>query len=154
MPVQHWNHSCQVLNGTIWMESSHCDRCGEEGQYDGWYLTAHERIARHQYIYGLKQFGSHTAMVANTLKSLRNTCEQCSGRGILTDPVEDRWSVCPACGGTGGHWIVSKAKIEVARRRVLDAYPNAEAPRLAPEYFLGDVALVYDRERGEIVNSR
>lgn len=127
MPQKMWKHRCPKGGGGLsWSGSPGCSRCGEPGEYDGWHPGMHEAMARYQSKYGLKPIGPHRKMADELLGSLNEKCESCNGRG-LRDTATGSWQVCPACRGFGSFFTRPAYEIQVLRRRVLAAYPDAGA---------------------------
>jgi hypothetical protein len=141
MPIERWKHTCSATGGTSWGSNDRCKECGKLPIYDGFHLTMYEAMARYQYTYGMKPMGPHREMVHALLGQLHILCDICGGNSILNDCVYNGWSVCPKCEGSGGLWSVPPAEVEAARQKVLQAFPNADAPRPKHIFAAGLVAL-------------
>ncbi|MFN2315509.1 MAG: hypothetical protein ABR551_12980 [Gemmatimonadales bacterium] len=123
-----------------------CSACGGAGQFTRWTLNTHERMARYQYVTGLKPIGPHRTLAGELLNPLRAECPGCAWEGIHDD--HDTWRVCASCEGTGGHWTVDDARIRRELRKILRRFPEAAAP--ATPGFL-TFPLLFDVAEGMIV---
>ena len=128
MPYQQWKHTCSVSGNTAWKGEGKCAECGEQRVYDGWRLSMIEAMARYQNAYGLKTIGPHRHMADKLLRPLHARCEVCGGETILTDPVDVNWYDCPKCEGTGIFFTIPESEVDAARKKVLQAFPDAGAP--------------------------
>lgn len=59
------------------------------------------------------------------------------------------WQVCPACEGTGGYWTCTDEQLAEARRKVLEAFPDAMVLG-TPSRFLG-VPLILDLNTNTVI---
>lgn len=123
-----------------------CSACRGSGHFTRWTLGTHERMARYQYVTGLRPIGPHRRLAGELLNPLRTECLGCAGEGILDDA--DGWRVCTSCEGTGGHWTVNEARIRRELRKILRWFPEAAAP--ATPGFLS-YPLLFDVAEGVIV---
>ncbi|MEE9230478.1 MAG: hypothetical protein V3U86_07205 [Acidobacteriota bacterium] len=89
----------------------------------------HESMACFQYVYGIKPLGPHRKMADPLFGGMRTGCERCSGRGLLNVEGGASWRGCPVCEGTGGHWNRPLDEVDAALVRVLEEFPDAEAPK-------------------------
>jgi len=131
------------------MGSPVCRSCGQHGEYDGWYYTTHEAMARYQSRYGLKPIGPHRQMADDLFADTTVECEQCQGRGLRDIGAGETYAVCQRCGGFGRFFSRSREAIHRLRQKVLDAYPDAAAD------FVPDIAaapLAFSFGGGQIVN--
>ena len=151
MPIRMWRHECPAGGGSYRQgKQTRCEKCGQLSVYDGWHLTMHEAMARHQASYGMKPMGPHFRRVHEVLGPLHARCETCSGQAILTDMSTDTWSVCPTCQGEGGYWTVPDEEVEAAREQILSEFPDAGASR--PRNFLSGRWLALDLGSNTIVD--
>lgn len=140
MPLQFWKHTCPEVGGVA-TTNRVCTYCGRQQEYDGWHLHMYENMAVYQYVYGLKPTGPHRPLADRLLTPLRITCKACAGRGLRTGREGDRWSLCPACEGTGGTWSSSPEEVEAVRREVLRAFPHAGVARTPANFVSPTLAL-------------
>jgi hypothetical protein len=141
MPIQYWKHTCAESGGTVRTTRPLCPDCGEPQEYDGWHLGMYERMAVYQYVYGLKPMGPHSPLVERRLTPLRLTCRACAGRGLRAGRQNERWSLCPACEGTGGTWTCSSEEVEAIRREIMRAFPDAEVAHTPRNFVSPTLAL-------------
>jgi hypothetical protein len=144
MPVRMWKHEC--CGGSS--NESSCSSCGVVGKYDGWYYTMHEKMARFQYMTGMKPFGPHRELTDRLLLNNLVKCASCGGRGLLH--VNDtRYALCAPCEAMGYFWSIPPEEIESIRRQILAEYPDAEAPRGGGRF--DRRPMVLDLARGEML---
>ena len=149
MPIQHWRHNCR---GTEELKSEQvCTTCGVLGEFDGWYLSMHGFMARYQYVYGIKPLGPHRKMADPLFGGMRTGCERCSGRGLLNVEGGASWRGCPVCEGTGGHWNRPLDEVDAALVRVLEEFPDAEAPKSTINFMSS--AVIYDGSNNIMIDA-
>jgi len=150
MAQEMWIPKCGHVGAVTRTATPECEICGQEHQFDGWYLTMHERMAVYQYVYGLKPIGPHRPLADDVLAGKREPCRSCDGRGIVTLRRADHWALCATCEGTGGHWNCSPEELEALRRRVIEDFPDSGVDA-GPHRFVSP-GLVHDLGTGTIVD--
>jgi hypothetical protein len=138
MPVKMWKHKClntgeEHSTGT---PDDYCS-CGGEYNYDGWHKTTFEKMAWYQKTHGLKPIGikptgSHRgynrSYTDEVFSGSTKPCPDCSGRGLHDIGNGHSYAVCSTCEGAGYLLIISEEERQILRKRVLEKYPEAEAP--------------------------
>jgi hypothetical protein len=132
MPQRYWRHTCQGIE-TL-RTTARCPACGERAEFDGWRYGLEEAMAVYQYVTGLKPIGPHRDMADGCLAGMREPCEHCDGRGLLT-VSGTVYAQCPACEATGGVWTRPFEEVEAVLGQVLAFYPDAAVAQ-SPGSFL------------------
>ena len=102
-----------------------CEDCGRRGCPAGWSRSIIEMMGAYQRRTGLKPIGPHRPLADELLGPLTRRCQTCAGQGLLDAEQGEGWRYCPACDGLGTYLAGTAAEIAEARRRILDAFPNA-----------------------------
>ena len=149
MPRPMWRHKCAKDGSFFWIGTPTCPTCQQPGQYDGWQPTMHEAMAQYQTFYRLKPVGFHRRMSDDVFAPVRTTCKACRGNGVRAALDGRHWHVCMNCRGLGSVFTRPADEIEMLRKQVLAAYPDAAANPV-PNIFAEPVAL--SEASGEIIS--
>lgn len=151
MPMRRWRYTCCAEDGEILTTSELCSTCGRPGEYVGWQYDRLESMAVYQNIYGLRPVGPHRALADSVYAECRTRCFYCKGNGLLDQPAENSYAICPMCMGAGYFLSLDRAGADALHARILAEYPDAAAP---PR--IGDVAgaiIAEDLSKGFVIDA-
>jgi hypothetical protein len=150
MPRKLWRHTCCAKDGPFLTGPKLCPNCGRPSECVGWEYDRLEAMAVYQKVYGLKPSGPHRSLADRLFAEFTTSCFYCGGSGLLDNPAEESYVVCPMCTGNGRFLNLDAAAADALRSKVLAEYPNAAAPRRIGK--VAGAALAEDTSKGFVID--
>ncbi|MBC8400910.1 MAG: hypothetical protein ISR95_00325 [Candidatus Marinimicrobia bacterium] len=136
MPYKTFKHFCNVKKKELISSDRVCEYCGNNGEDNGWYLSAVGGWGNYVDKTGFSPFGPHRRLLDALFFPFWKTCSKCNDMGIIdADNNPNAWQRCPDCDDSkGGTFIGSTEDMNWIIYVVLSAYPDSVGGKHADEY--------------------